>query len=125
MSKKLSKHILPTANGEISIMSFTSFVGLPLGITTAAFTFVFSLTTGTIKKLLKITRKKTKKHKEIVMLAKSKLNSIENLMSQGLIDLEISLEEFKKVVNEKGKYERIKENIRNVEILTMKLRDKR
>ena len=39
------------------------------------------------------------------MLAKSKLNSIETLMSQALIDLDISHEEFKTIVNEKKKYE--------------------
>ena len=47
------------------------------------------------------------------MLAKSKLNSIETLKSQALIDLEISHEEFKTIVNEKEKYEQMKENIRN------------
>ena len=48
------------------------------------------------------------------MLAKSKLNSIENLMSQALIDLDISHKEFKTVVNEKEKYEQMKESIRNI-----------
>ena len=47
------------------------------------------------------------------MLAKSKLNSIETLMSQALIDLDISHEEFKTIVNEKEKYDQMKENIRN------------
>ena len=47
------------------------------------------------------------------MLAKSKLNNIETLMSQALIDLDISHEEFKTIVNEKEKYEQIKESIRN------------
>ena len=46
------------------------------------------------------------------MLANSKLNSIETLISQALIDLEISHEEFKRMVNEKVKYERKKETIR-------------
>ena len=46
------------------------------------------------------------------MLAKSKLNSIETLMSQALIDLDISHEEFKTIVNEKEKYEQMKESIR-------------
>ena len=46
------------------------------------------------------------------MLAKSKLNSIETLMSQALIDLGISHEEFKTIVNEKEKYEQIRESIR-------------
>ena len=47
------------------------------------------------------------------MLAKSKLNSIKTLMSQALIDLDISHEEFKTIVNEKEKYEQMKESIRN------------
>ena len=47
------------------------------------------------------------------MFVKSKLNSIETLMSQALIDLDISHEEFKTIVNEKEKYEQMKESIRN------------
>ena len=47
------------------------------------------------------------------MLAKSKLNNIETLISQALIDLGISHEEFKTFVNEKEKYEQMKERIRN------------
>ena len=41
------------------------------------------------------------------MLAKSKLNSITILMSQALIDLDISHKEFKTIVNEKEKYDQI------------------
>ena len=48
------------------------------------------------------------------MLAKSKLNSIETLMSQALIDLDISHEEFKTIVHEKEKYGQMKEIIRNI-----------
>ena len=48
------------------------------------------------------------------MLAKSKLNSIETLISQALIDLEISHEEFTAMVNEKEKYEKMKESIKMV-----------
>ena len=84
-------------------MSFVSIFGLPIGITTASFSLVFSLTAGIIKKLLKITRK-NEKHNKIVMLSKSQLNSIETLMSQVLTDLDISLKKLKK----------IKENIRNI-----------
>ena len=46
------------------------------------------------------------------MLATSKLNSIETLISQALIDLEISHEEFKTIVNEEKNYRRLKGNIR-------------
>ena len=40
------------------------------------------------------------------MLAKSKLNSIETLLSQALIDMEISHAEFITIFKEKEKYER-------------------
>ena len=48
------------------------------------------------------------------MLAKSKLNNIEIIVSQALIDMEISHEEFIVIFKEKGKYEKMKENVRNV-----------
>ena len=48
------------------------------------------------------------------MLAKSKLNRFETLISQALIDLEIRNEDFKTILNEKDKYEKMKENIRNM-----------
>ena len=47
------------------------------------------------------------------MLAKSKLNSIETLISQALIDMDISHEEFITILNEKDKYEKMKDNLRN------------
>ena len=67
-----------------------------------------------MKKLLKTTRNKKKKHDRILMLAKSKLNSIETLLSQALIDTEISHKEFVTILKEKEKYEKMKENVRNV-----------
>ena len=70
------------------------------------------MTTGIIKKLLKITKNKKEEHNKIVMLAKSKLNSIETLIFQASIDLETSHEEFKTTINEKEKYEKMKEIIR-------------
>ena len=47
------------------------------------------------------------------MLAKSKLNSIETLIFQALIDLDISHKEFIKILREKDKYEQMKENLRS------------
>ena len=47
------------------------------------------------------------------MLTKSKLNSIETLISQALIDMEISHEEFITILNEKDKYEKMKDNLRS------------
>ena len=53
-------------------------------------------------------RNKKKKHDKILKLAKSKPNSIKTLISQGLIDMEISHEEFAAIFKEKDKYEKIK-----------------
>ena len=76
-----------------------------VGIASASFTLIFSLTTEIIKKLLLITRNKKKKHDKILMLAKSKLDSIETLVSQALIDMEISHEEFNAIIREKKIWE--------------------
>ena len=58
---------------------------------------------GTVKKLLDIRRKKRKKHDKILMLAKSKLNSIDTLISQALIDMDISHKEFVTILREKDR----------------------
>ena len=99
---------------------FASVVGAPVGIAGASFILIFSLTTGITKKLLSITRNKMKKHDKILMLAKSKLNSIETLVSQALIDMEISHEEFISIFKVKDKYEKMKENVRISMKMSMK-----
>ena len=48
------------------------------------------------------------------MLAKSKLDSIDTLISQALIDIEISHEQFNAIIREKQKYQRMKENLRKL-----------
>ena len=105
--------ILSVTSSGISIISFASAIGVPTGIASACFTLIFSITTGIIKKLLNITRKKKKRHDKILMLAKSKLNSIESLISQALNDLDISYEEFIIILNENDKYEKMKYNLRS------------
>ena len=124
-SKKLNKYVttfdyidkilivLSATSSGVSIISFTSIIGAPVGIASASLTLIFSLTTGIVKKLLNITRNKKKKHDKILMLAKSKLNSIETLISQALIDMDISHEEFVTILNEKDKYEKMKDNLRS------------
>ena len=66
---------------------------MPVGIASSSFTLIFSVTTGIVKKLLNIARNEKKNHDKILMLAKSKLNSIETSISQALIDMETSHEE--------------------------------
>ena len=57
------------------------------------------------------------------MLAKSKLNSIETLTSQALIDMDISHVEFVTILKEKDTKEKMKENLRseNEEYQNMRL----
>ena len=122
-SKKLNKYvarfdyidkiliILSAKTSGISIVSFTSVIGTSVGIVSASFTLIFSLSTGIIKKLLNMTRNKKKKHDKILMFAESKFNSIETLISQALNDLDISHKEFKMILNEKDKNEKMKYNL--------------
>ena len=97
MSKRLSKYIasfdyldkssivLLATSGSISVASLATVIGTPIGIASANLSFAFSLSTGLVKKLLEITRNNKKKHNKIVMLAKSKLNSIESKISEALM----------------------------------------
>ena len=105
-SKNLSKYVtafdyidkilivLSATSSGVCIISSASVVGAPVGIASASFTLTFSLISGITKRLLSITRKKKKKHDKILMLAKNKLDSTETLVSQALIDMEITHEEF-------------------------------
>ena len=61
--------------------------------------------------MLKVTKKRKKKHNKIIALAKSKLNTIDTLLSSALNDSKISHEDF--TFTEKNIYENIKENIKN------------
>ena len=63
--------------------------------------------------MLNITRKRNKKHNKIITLARNKLNIIETLIPQALIDFDTSHKEFSKIIYEKNNYEQMKGNIRN------------
>ena len=104
---------LSASFGTLSIASYATIVGIPVGIAGASVTLIFAITTGVVKTLLNITRKTNKKHNKIIALARSKLNIIENLISQALIDFEITHEEFSKIIYEKNNYEQIIDNIRS------------
>ena len=75
--------------------------------------FIFFSNNGNSQKITEYNEKKKKKHDKILMLAKSKLNSIETLISQALIDMDINHEEFITILKEKGKYEKMKDNLRS------------
>ena len=118
MSKKFCKYIsffayfdkplivLSVTSGGVSIPSFATAIGAPIGITSASLSLAFSLCTGLVKTLLKAARNKKKKHNKIIMLARSKLNSIEIKISEALIgnqDL-INNQDFITIINEERNY---------------------
>ena len=115
-SKKLSKYIyffdyfdkslrvLSVTSGGVSIASFSTVIGIPVGITSASLSLPFSLCKVLKKKLSEAARNKKKKHNKIVMLARSKLNSIESKISRALINNQISLEDFMTIINEERNY---------------------
>ena len=123
MRKNLSKYIasfeyldkslivLSVATGSVSIASFATVIGAPVGIMSASCSLAFSITTGFVKKFLKTIRNK-KKYNKIVMLSRSKLNSIESKISEALINNGISHEDFTTILNEEKKYRELKESIR-------------
>ena len=117
MSERLSKYIgsfdyfdkslivLSVTTSSVSITSFATVIGAPAGMVSTSSSLAFSITTGIIKELLKITRNKKIKHNKIVMLARSKLNSIESKISEALINNEISHEDFMTIINEEKNIE--------------------
>ena len=102
-SKKLNRYVtifdcidkilivLSATTSGVSIILFTNTIGKSVGIVSASFTFIFSLTTEIIKKLLNMTINKKKRHDQLLMLAESKFNSIETLILQALGDPEIRI----------------------------------
>ena len=109
-----SLNVLSILSGRISIASFVTIIGAPAGIVGACCGFTFSITSGFAKKFFKKIRNKKKKHNKIVILATSKLNSIESKISKALIDNEISHEDFETIINEEKKYRELKESIRMI-----------
>ena len=124
--KKISKYVvvfdyadkrfitLSALFGTLSIASHATIFGIPVGIAGASLTLIFTVTTGVVKKLFSITRKKKKKHNKIIALARGKVNIIETLISRALTDFGISHEEFSKIIYENNNYEQIRDNIKSV-----------
>ena len=105
---------LSASFGTLSRASYASVVGILAGITGASLTLIFAIGTGISKSLLKLTKKRKKKHNKIIVLARNKLNTIDALLSIALSDSEISHEEFTNIINEENIYEIIKENIKSM-----------
>ena len=123
--KKLNKYLvsfdyldkifitLSASFSTLSIASYAKVLGLPVGIAGSSLTLIFTIGTGINKSLLRVTKKRKKKHNKIIALAKSKLNMIDTLLSSALNDSKISHEEFTNIITEKNIYENIEENIKD------------
>ena len=83
-----------TITGCNSISAFLSLIGIPIGITSSAIGLKICALTAGIKKYRSIIEKKRRKHDKTVLLAKSKLISIEVLISKALSDSVIIHDEF-------------------------------
>ena len=92
---------MPASFSALSIASYAAVVGIPVGIADSSLTLIFTLRTGINKSLLKVTKKRKKKHNKIIALAKSQLNTIDTLLSSALNDSRISHEEFTNIITEK------------------------
>ena len=123
--KKLNKYLvsfdyldkifitLSASFSTLSIASYAAVVGIPVG---SSLTLIFTISTGVNKSLLRVTKKRKKKHNKIIALAKSKLNMIETLLSSALNDLvtkNLLILSLKKKI-----YENIKENIKDTAALS-------
>ena len=87
--------------GTLSIDTYASAVGTPADIVGSSLTLIFTIGTGISKSLLKVTKKRKKKHNKIIALAKCKLSDIEALLSSALNDSKMSHEEFTSIITEK------------------------
>ena len=106
-----------TITGCISISAFASLIGIPIGITSSAIGLKICAITAGIKKYKSIIKKKKKKHDKIVLLAKSKLNSIEVLISKVLINSNISHDEFVLINNVLNEYDKMNVEIKHLKTL--------
>ena len=80
---------LSASFGTLSIGSYAALVGIPVGIACPSLTLIFTIGTGINKSLLKVTKKRKKKHNKIIVLAKRKLNMIDTLLSSALNDSKV------------------------------------
>ena len=105
--------VISTIIGYVSISAFASLVSILIGITSSAIGLKICVITEGNKKYKSMIKKKKKKHDKIVLLAKSKLNSIEVLISKALTDSNISHDEFVLINNVLKKFYDMKEEIKN------------
>ena len=105
--------VISSITGCVSISGFASLVGILIRTTSSEIALKICVIVGGVKKYKSINKKIKKKHDEIVLLAKSELNSMEILISKDLINSSISHDEFVLVNNILKEFYDMKEEIKN------------
>ena len=100
--------------GCVSVSAFASLVVIPIGITSSAIGLKVCAITARIKKYKSIIKKKKKTHDKIVLLVKSKLSSIDVVISKALIDSVIGHDEFVLMNYILKEYNEMKGEIKNL-----------
>ena len=121
--RKVSKNLIyiehflilaSTITGCVSVAAFAFLLGIPIGIRNSAIGLKICAIPARIKGYKSIIRKKKKMHDKIALLGKSKLNSMEVLISKALIDSNISHDEFVLIYNVVKEYDEMKQKIKTL-----------
>ena len=100
-------------SGSTSIAAISSGVAIPIGIVLTGTSLLLSIATTVTRKSLNAIRVKQKKHDQILLLAQTKLESIQDIISKALTDGIVSYIEFKRILSELDRYRTLKHEIRN------------
>ena len=104
-------------SARVSISTFASLIVVSVGIASSAEGSTICAVTAGIKKCKSIIKTKKKKHDKIVLLAKTKLNTIEVLISKALIDSYINHDKIVSVNNVLREYNEMKDEIKYLKML--------
>ena len=105
--------ITTVISGSASIATISSGVAIPIGIVLTGTSLLLSIATTVTRKSLNAIRVKQKKHDQIILLAQTKLESIQDIISKAVTDGNISDLEFERILSELDRYRTLKQEVRN------------
>jgi hypothetical protein len=104
--------VISVGSGAVSITSILGVLTAPVGLALGGVSNAAAVTSMALNGIKKNIPNKLEKHEKIGMLAASKLNTINDMISKALADSHISTEEFTFIINEKEKYIKLKNAVR-------------
>ena len=105
--------ITTVITGSTSIAAFASGVAIPIGIILTGTSLLLSIATTVTQKSLSAINVKQKKHEEIRLLAQTKLESIQDIISKALTDGRVSDLKFERILSELERYRMLKQEVRH------------